>query len=55
MKPFWKSKTVWANVVAGALVVSKHYGFDVPALSVEHLAAINIVLRFFTKVPVGVK
>ena len=57
IKPFWKSKMVLFNVVAGVIV----YFFNMPEVgaSPELLAlvaaGINIVLRFVTKEPVGIK
>ena len=58
-KAFWKSKVLWFNVLAGALVVAGMLGYaeftpdaDVLALVV---AAMNLVLRLFTQQPVGLR
>lgn len=54
MKPFWKSKTIWANAVSVGLYVAKHFGVNVPAPAPELIAVVNLVLRFLTKQPIGV-
>ena len=55
-KPFWASKTIWANVIAGAAAIAVSFGFDfglTPDVQAQVLvgvmAVINIVLRFVTK------
>jgi hypothetical protein len=57
IKPFWKSKTFWANLLALAGVgVVAATGADVnvtgedvdPRVGTAVLAGINLVLRFFT-------
>lgn len=54
-KPFWKSKTLWANVVAlvtaaGAVVMGQADWQTV--LGPVALAIVNMILRFVTKQPV---
>ena len=57
IKPFWKSKMILFNVVAGVAI----YFFNMPEVgaSPELLAmvtaAINVALRVITKEPVGLK
>ena len=57
IKPFWKSKMILFNVVAGVAI----YFFNMPEVgaSPELLAMvtaiINIALRAITKKPVGLK
>jgi hypothetical protein len=51
-KTWWMSKTIWANLVAliGSVVLS--IGFDPgrwAEISTVALAAVNVVLRFYTK------
>lgn len=48
MKKFWKSKTLWTNVVAIGLEVGKKVGFDIPTVPAEAVLLINIVLRLIT-------
>ncbi len=48
MKKFWKSKTLWANVVSLGLYAAKNHGFDIPAPNVEVIAVVNLVLRLIT-------
>ena len=55
-KPFWVSKTLWANLILFIVTVSTAFGFDL-GLDPESQVAIvggvmavaNIVLRFVTK------
>ena len=51
-KPFWASKTMWANVIAMAspYIVSL-IGFDMPTaeVTVFLLGVVNIILRIVTK------
>lgn len=49
-KPFWKSKTIWINiiVIVLTLLLSKLLGLD-PVLEVSILGVVNIGLRFATK------
>lgn len=58
-KAFWKSKTLWANVIAFAATVGGLFGFEVDAetqatLVAGVMAVINIVMRFVTKDAIGV-
>ena len=49
-KPFWKSKTFWAN----ALIAGSHYFGYLPAQATPYvLAGANILLRFLTVGPVS--
>jgi len=61
-KPWYASKTIWANVVAFAATVAMVFGVDLPVdLSPEIqgeivaaiMAVVNIVLRFLTDRPIG--
>lgn len=57
IKPFWKSKTILVNVIAGVIL----YFFQMPEvgaapeLSAIVLAGVNLLLRIVTKEPVGIK
>ena len=58
-KPFWASKTLWANVLAFAAVLATTFGVDLGLDEVTQLAlvggimaVVNIVLRFVTKEPI---
>ena len=55
MKEWYKSKTLWVNVVAIAvIVVQGTTGFVIDAsLQLELLAAINLILRFVTGEPLA--
>lgn len=62
-KPWWASRTVWANLIAGAWVVARALGFD-PGLfdqqtEAELLGAVmvvvNLALRLDTKSAVTLK
>lgn len=61
-KPFWASKTLIVNVVAGAAAVLTAFGLDL-GLDAESQTAIvggimafaNIILRLTTTKPVSVK
>lgn len=62
MKPFYQSKTFWFNILAGLVAVAGLFGFgdfqpsqDVVEIIGVIVAAANLVLRFVTKVPVGLK
>lgn len=51
-KAWWTSKTIWANLIAliGSVVLAM--GFDSgkwAEISTVTLAAVNVVLRFYTK------
>ncbi|MCK4328503.1 hypothetical protein KAX02_01545 [candidate division WOR-3 bacterium] len=51
MKDWWKSKTLWVNLIAvGTIIVRAECGLILtPAGEVAVLAAINLVLRMVTK------
>jgi len=58
-KPFWASKTLWANVLAFAAVLATTFGVDLGldeatqlALVGGIMAVVNIVLRFITDEPI---
>lgn len=57
LKPFWRSRTFWVNLLAaGALVAEGVFGREVAIpLEVQAtiLAAINLALRAVTREPVG--
>jgi hypothetical protein len=46
IKPFFKSKTVWLNVVGAAIAIFSDY--DNPVQIAQFLALANLLLRFFT-------
>jgi len=50
-KPWYHSKTVWANIIAGAaLIVQAQYGFlATPELQALAVTGINLMLRAVTK------
>ena len=55
-KPWWKSKTLWANIIGIGLLVGKYFGLlgdaDIPAeYAVSGVFAFiaNIILRIITK------
>lgn len=54
-KPWWTSRTIWANAIAfAATEAAKRYGFVVSAEDqVAILGAVNVVLRAITKQPVS--
>lgn len=52
-KPWYTSKTVWANLIGVLAAVAASFGLDIGAeeqgaLSVAILAVVNIVLRLVT-------
>lgn len=53
-KPWWKSKTVWFNVLSVAIdVASGHFGFQIPAAAaVPILTGGNLALRMLTNSPI---
>lgn len=60
-KPFWKSKTLWFNLLFLVVYVAQQYGFaefipsdDVQNIAIGLVAVINIVLRIITKEPVKI-
>ncbi|MBM4301636.1 MAG: hypothetical protein FJ121_08915 [Deltaproteobacteria bacterium] len=56
-KAWYRSKTLWINLVAGvALVAQSRFGFVIDAeVQGGILTVINLVLRLITKEPVGLK
>ena len=59
-KPFWASKTLWANVIAFAAVLATTFGLDLGldaetqlALVGGIMAVVNVVLRFVTAEPIA--
>jgi hypothetical protein len=61
-KPWYASKTIWANVIAFAATMATVFGLDLPfdltaEVQAEIVAAImavvNVVLRFVTDTPIG--
>ena len=50
-KEFWKSKTLWVNVIALiAFIAQKVWGYIIPpATQVEILLIVNIILRLITR------
>ena len=57
IKPFWKSKTILVNVIAGVVLyfVQIPEVGAAPELSALVLAGVNLVLRAVTKKPIGAK
>jgi len=57
IKPFWKSKTILFNVIAGAVLyfVQMPEVGAAPELSALVLAGANLVLRAVTKEPISTK
>jgi len=58
-KPWYASKTIWANVIAGGATLATVFGINLgltPEVQAEIVAAVmaivNIVLRFVTTKPV---
>jgi hypothetical protein len=59
VKEFWKSKTLWFNVLAVLVFVASQFGFadfspDPNVLAIV-AAVVNLVLRFFTTKSVALK
>ncbi len=56
VKPWYRSKTVWFNVLGVAVVIGKLLGFSLfqldPTLEAGVLAVFNLILRFATRVPI---
>ena len=55
-KPWYSSKTLWANVLAGAATIASVFGVDVGLGAEEQaqivagvMVVVNLVLRFVTK------
>lgn len=58
MKKWWKSKTLWVNVIAIAgIIIHDVAGFDIltPENQAAALGIVNIILRSVTKGPVAWK
>lgn len=60
MKPWYASKTLWANLIAFAAAVAAGFGLDLGldaetqgSLVVGIMAVVNIVLRLMTKTAIG--
>lgn len=58
-KAVWKSKTVWANVIAIIIMV---LGYITSVITVQNmtyftisLSVLNLVLRYLTDQPIGLK
>ena len=61
VKPFWASKTIWANIVGALAYAATAFGFDLGLTADVQLqlvggimVVINILLRFVTTKPVAV-
>ena len=56
-KGWWRSKTLWVNLVAGlALLAQSQMGFVIDGeVQAAILAFVNLLLRLITKEPVGLK
>lgn len=59
-KKWWASKTLWANIIAGAVTVGTAFGLKLgldPQAQAELVAGVmvivNIILRFVTTKPIG--
>jgi hypothetical protein len=52
-KPFWKSKTFWANIalITGAIVDARRQPTGELSIIVSAIATLNIVLRVLTDQP----
>jgi uncharacterized membrane protein len=62
MKAFYQSKVFWFNILAGVIAIAGIFGFaefapssDVLEIIAVVVSAINIILRFITKEPIGWK
>lgn len=53
-KPFWWSKTFWANILAiGSMILADKFGITItPEQATALLGLINIALRLITKEPI---
>ncbi|TSA13570.1 MAG: hypothetical protein D4R73_00660 [Deltaproteobacteria bacterium] len=56
-KAWWRSKTLWVNVVAGAaLLAQSQFGFVIDGeVQAAILTVVNLALRLITNEPVGLK
>ena len=62
MKPIFKSKTLWFNFLALAVIIAGNFGFGeftpdawVNDMGIVAVVLINFVLRFSTNKPLGIK
>ena len=60
MKPWYASKTLWANILAGGVTVAGAFGLDLgldPEGQAQIVAGVmvvvNVVLRLVTSEPIG--
>ena len=58
-KPWFASKTLWANIIGGAVAIGTAFGLNLDidaetqtAIVGGILAVVNIILRFMTSAPV---
>lgn len=61
-KPWFASKTLWANLLAGIVTLAGAFGLDLglsPETQAELVAGVmvivNVILRFATAQPIGKK
>ena len=59
-KAWYKSKTVWVNIIALVAIIASYFGLDITeeeqlAIATAILAIVNIALRFVTKEPVYIR
>lgn len=59
-KAWYKSKTVWVNIIALVAIIASYFGLNITeeeqlAIATAILAIVNIALRFITKEPVYVR
>ncbi len=59
-KAFWKSKTLWFNLLALLVAVAGAFGYgdfqpspEVQQLALVIVTVVNLVLRFVTREPLG--
>lgn len=54
-KPWYKSRTIWANIIAtGAMIAQSSLGFEVTPEEVAGvLVVVNLVMRYVTKEPLA--
>jgi len=57
MKAWWRSKTLWVNVIGGlALLAQSQWGFVIDGeIQAAILAIVNLALRLITNEAVGLK
>ncbi len=60
MKPWYESRTIWANAIAGTAAISVAFGFDLgltpevqSSIVAGVLAVVNVILRMITKTGIG--